>query len=83
MHKTLDDVRRMADEVVNGLDPSVHVVAATSKRGTDYTEIVLAVSGCRDEPCTIVLGVSRNMPDREFKTAVADSFRRHREQHDT
>ena len=82
MHKKLDDVRRMADEVVNDLDPSVHVVAATGKSGTDYTEIVLSVHGCRQEPCTMVLGVSRNMPDQAFRTAVADSFRRHREQHD-
>lgn len=81
MPDNLEEARRLANEVVRAIDPAVDVVAATAGGGANYTEIVLAVADCRTEPCTIVLGVNRHMPDADFRNVVADRFRRHRREH--
>jgi hypothetical protein len=74
----LNEVRRIATEVVEATDPSLRVVgAATAQGGSNYTEIVLSVANCHVEPCRMSLGVGRDASEAAFRKAVADQLREH------
>ena len=74
----LNDVRRIATEVVEATDPSLRVVgAATGEGGSNYTEIMLSVENCHAEPCRISIGVERDVSEEAFRQAVGDQVRQH------
>jgi hypothetical protein len=74
----LNDVRRIATEVVEATDSSLRVVgAATAEGGSNYTEIMLSVTNCHAEPCRLSIGVEREMSEAAFRKAVGEQVRLH------
>ena len=82
MGLALLDVHRIANEVANQESQRIEVIAATpGESDTSYAEIVLTISGCRDEPCLIMIGVSRDATEAQVRLLLRDSFRRHLSEH--
>jgi hypothetical protein len=82
MPLSLEDVRRIADEVIRQENPAMKVVAATTAEGgSDYTEIIVTVLGCHTEPCRLMLGMNRQVSEPVFRRAVAEKFRQHLKEH--
>ena len=77
----LTDVRRIATEVVNKENPELAVVAARGERDSPYTEVILTIRGCSAEPCQLMIGVSRDATEREFREAIQDRLREHLDEH--
>jgi hypothetical protein len=74
----LNDVRRIATEVVQAADSSLQVVgAAPAEGGSNYTEIILSVANCHVEPCRLSIGVERDVSEAAFRQAVSEQVRRH------
>jgi hypothetical protein len=42
-----------------------------------YTEIMIVIKGCQDDPCTFSLGVLRDVPSGELRSHIADRLRTH------
>lgn len=82
MALTLKEVRRIASEVAQQENPALEVISATSSGDLSaYTEVMLTIRGCRAEPCRLMIGVSRNASEAEFRHAVADRLRAHAAEH--
>ena len=78
MPLNLNDVRRIATEVVEATDPSLRVVgAATGEGGSNYTEIMVSVVNCHAEPCRLSIGVERDASEAALREAVGEQVRRH------
>jgi hypothetical protein len=76
------DVQRIAVDVARELDDAVEVVAAVPTTGDSaYTEVVLTIRGCQDEPCVVVVGVSRDASESSIRVAVAEQMRGHLRDH--
>jgi len=74
----LINARRLATEVVEATDTSLKVVGAvTAEGGSNYTEIMLSIANCHDEPCRISIGVERDVSEAAFREAVGEQVRRH------
>jgi hypothetical protein len=82
MALSLEDVRRIADEVIRQENPAMQVLAATTAEGgSDYTEIIVTVLGCHTEPCRLILGLNRQASEPVFRRTVAEKFRQHLKEH--
>ena len=78
MPLNLNDVRRIATEVVEATDSSLRVVGATtSDGGSNYTEIMVSIVNCHAEPCRLSIGVARDVSEAAFREAVVEQLRRH------
>ena len=78
MSLTLTDLRRIAADVARQQDPALDVVAAMPAEGdAAYTEVMFTVTGCRHEPCQLVVGLSRNSSEPDCRRAVEDRLRQH------
>jgi len=73
----LNDIRRIATEVVDATDSSLRVVGAATEGGSNYTEIMLLVENCHAEPCRLSIGVKRDMSEAAFREAVGEQVRQH------
>ena len=75
---TISDVQRIAIEVARKLDDRLKVEAAIPAGGDSaYTEIILTIRGCQDDPCLLMIGVSRDASESSIRTAVAEHLREH------
>lgn len=75
MRLTLDDVVRLAKEVVRQRVPRTEVVGATTTGGSGYTEIILTVFGGSGQASRLVIGTTRNASEQSLRQAVADAIR--------
>ena len=75
MRLTLDAVVRLAKEVVHQGIPRTEVVGATTRGGSNYTEIVLTVFGGSGQPSRLVIGTTRDASEQSLRHAVADAIR--------
>jgi hypothetical protein len=81
---TLTDVQRIAADVAREQDRRLEVVGAVPAEGEKaYAEVILTIRGCGVEPCTVVVGVSRDAPEAEIRETVSDRLRRHLDEHRT
>ena len=74
MSLSLSDVRRIVSEVARTKTPTLEVVAARAGRESSYTEVILNVRGCGAEPCQMVMGVSRDASETEFRQTVGEQL---------
>jgi len=66
MALTLTDVRRIASDVAQHEDPNLDVVGVTPREGSSTSAEVIFVSrACDQEPCRVVIGVSRRLSEDE------------------
>ena len=81
MSLKLTDVRRIATEVTRDQFPALEIVGAVAEGDSGYTEILMTVRGCRQEPCQIMIGLNRDATEPEFREAVHERLREHLEDH--
>ena len=81
MNLSLTDVRRIAAEVAREQNPALEVVAAHAEADSNYTEVIITVHGCSAEPCQIIMGVSREATEAEFRVAVRQQLNEHLYEH--
>lgn len=78
MHMKLSDVQRIASEVAREQGDRLKVEGAVPAAGESaYTEVLLTVRGCQEEPCLVVIGVSRDASESSIRAAVAARLREH------
>ena len=71
-------VHQTAIAVVRERAPQLEVLGATSAEGgSDYTEVFLMIRGCGQEPCRLVLGVSRDVTPTALRQQIADQLAEH------
>jgi hypothetical protein len=71
MALTLTDVRLIASEVARHEDPNLDVVGVTLREGSSSSaEVIFADRACDEEPCRVVIGVSRRLSADECRGAV-------------
>jgi hypothetical protein len=79
----LADVRRIATEVAQDQFSSLEIVAAVAEGESGYTEVLMTVRGCRQEPCQIMIGLSRDASESEFRAAIGERVREHLDEHES
>lgn len=68
--------------VVREHAPELEVLGVTSAEGgSHYTEIFLMLRGCAEEPCRLVLGVSRDMTPTALRQQIAEQLAQHLSEH--
>ena len=72
---------RLAEEVAHDRFPSLQVVAAVVEGESGYTEVLMTVRGCREEPCQIMIGLSRDASASDFRAAIAKRVAEHLDEH--
>lgn len=82
MALSLADVRRIVAEIAHEDAPAVEVVAAHAEADSTYTEIILTLRGCSTEPCQILMGLSRDASESEFRDTVRERLREHLHEHE-
>ena len=78
----LSDVQRIATEVARQQDERLQVegaIPAAAESG--YTEVILTIRGCEDDPCMLVIGISRDASESSLRAAVAERLREHLRRH--
>ena len=71
MALTLTDVRRIAADVARDEDPNLDVVGVTGREGSSTSaEVIFARRACKQEPCRVVIGVSRRLSEDECRGTV-------------
>ena len=86
MTKTLElaEVRRIAEDVVRKEDPALEVIeATTAEGGAAYTEVTLTIRGCEEEPCRLVIGISRDAGESALRSTIVSRLREHRDRRPT
>jgi hypothetical protein len=79
---TLTDVRRIASDVARQQDPRLEVMGAAPAEGeSTYAEVILTVTGCRVEPCRVVVGVRRDASELECRRTFEQRLQQHLAQH--
>ena len=77
MTLTLTAVRRIASDVAQQEQPAVDVVGVTPREGSSTSaEVVFAIRECHNEPCRVVVGVSRQVSEAECRGAVRTQLRK-------
>src|SRR5262245_43765308 len=78
MTLTLNDVRRIAMDVAAQQHPSLDVIGVTTREGSSGSaEVILALRDCQNEPCRMVIGVSRQISEVECRGAVRTRIQEH------
>jgi hypothetical protein len=75
----LAEARRTAQEAIRTVEPAAEVTAVTSEGGAAYTELIVVLDDCVQSPCTLMIGADRTASQEDFRNAVLEGFRRHRE----
>jgi hypothetical protein len=83
MSLKLSDVRRIAGEVAREQFPDLEIVAAVAEGDSGYTEVLMTVRGCRQEPCQIMIGLNRDASESDFRAAVRERVQEHLDEHRT
>jgi len=81
---TLSDVQRIAADVARQQDGRLEVVGAVPAQGeAGYTEVILTLRGCQadEEPCRMMIGVTRDASESQIRRAVTKSLREHLDDH--
>ena len=78
MPMTRSDVQRIAIEVARERDDRLKVEAAIPAEGDSaYTEIILTIRGCQDDPCLLMIGVSRDAAEASVRATIEERLREH------
>jgi hypothetical protein len=75
MTLSLMELKGIAETVAREFSPPLAVEGvASSDADTERVELLVTVTGCHKEPCTVVLNISRKEPSR-FKAELEDQLR--------
>ena len=74
----LSDVKRIAQEVARAADRSLDVIGAVATTaGSPYTELMMVIRGCHQEPSRFVIGADRGSGEQALRVAIASRLRQH------
>ncbi len=78
MSLTLADVRRLTSDVTRQHYPAIDVLAALPGRdGASYSEVMLMVRDEAAEPYRLVIGVTRDKSEEDFRAGVRKQLQHH------
>lgn len=81
MALSLDAITDISRAVVLRHDHDIEVIGVTSTEGgSNRVELLLALSGCHDEPCRIVLNINRvdaGEFERDLRSKLDEALRHH------
>jgi hypothetical protein len=84
MSVNLDRITEISRAVAVEHFPTLEIVGVTSgDGGSDRVEILATITGCHQDPCRVVVNVSRAEPDafeRELRTKLHEALIHHRAQ---
>jgi hypothetical protein len=69
----LADVRRIAIEVAQQVNPALEVIAATSGNSdSSYVEVIFTIRDCEEQPCVLLVGANRSGPEEAFRQTIRE-----------
>jgi hypothetical protein len=75
---SLRTVSEIASEVIRTQNDRLEVVGVSPGEGDGaYTEIMIVVNGCRKDPCSISLGVLRDVSEDDLRLTIAKKLQEH------
>ena len=78
---TVESVTTISRHVAADYDPRLHVIGVASTDGeSGRVELLVTIGGCHDEPCVIMLNVTRLGSDafeRDLRDKFADALASH------
>ena len=77
----LDAVQRIAVEVATEQDPALEVAVSRAEGDSAYTELILTLRGCSDEPCQTLIGIGRDVPEVQLRSVLIHHMRQHLTDH--
>ena len=78
MRVSLKTVSDIASDVAKAQNDRLQVVGVSpAEGGGAYTEIMIVVNGCRENPCNISLGVLRDVSEAELRSTIEAKLREH------
>ncbi len=78
MRISLKTVADIASEVIRKQNDRLEVVGVSPGEGDGaYTEIMIVVNGCRRDPCSISLGVLRDVSEEDLRSTITEKLREH------
>jgi hypothetical protein len=78
---SLSDVRRIAHDVARQNHPTINVVGATATGGSDYTEVIVTLERCAEEPRLLSIGITRDMSESSLRRSMDERLRQHLAEH--
>ena len=80
---SVDTVTRIAKEAARAASPTMQVVGITLGGGasSDYVEILVNISGCREAPCQIEIGAFRDVAEPALHAEIERKLRDHLTSH--
>ena len=82
MPLTLEDLRRMAMDVVREEHTTLEVVAAvTEAGGSAYAEVLITLQRCGPEECLLSVGIDRGLSPAAVRVLLRDRVRAHLHEH--
>jgi hypothetical protein len=78
----ITDIQRVATEVAARRNPDLKVIAVT-RTGSDsaYAEVVVKILGCAEEPCQLMIGLSRDASESTVRHTFETELSQHLEKH--
>jgi len=78
MRASLKTVADIASDVAREQNDRLQIVGVSPGEGDGaYTEILIVVNGCRNEPCNISLGILRDVSEEDLRLTIAEKLRAH------
>jgi hypothetical protein len=75
---SLKTVADIANDVIRKENDRLQVVGVSPGEGDGaYTEIMIVVNGCRRDPCSISLGILRDVSQEELRSTITEKLREH------
>jgi hypothetical protein len=78
------NIARIARAAAGSASSRLEVVGVTiNAGGSTYVEILLEIRGCHADPCQLVVGVFRDVPESTLQSAIVAELNQHLAAHPT
>lgn len=81
MKLSVAEVARIAAEAALLTSPRLEISGVNLAGGSDYSEVLVTVRGCRSHPCQIAVGIFRDVPEAELRDQIEASLKKHLSDH--
>ena len=79
---SMSDIKRIANDAIRAEHAALEVVGVTfGEGGGKYTEVLLRVQGCQQNPCQVSFGVFRDVTEAVLREEIAQKVRQHVSEH--
>ena len=79
----IEEVTRVAEEAAGATSPDFKISGVLLGGSSDsaYVEILITITGCRNDVCQVSVGVFRDIPADELRDQIEIKLRDHLETH--